>query len=229
MKSKWLILPAIFTLVIIQNCTTTEKVTTETQRSKTEPVGKEEHADLQKLKAMLGYKSEDAPVTTTDTKKSDQSIEFGLRVAQVQKQFPAPDKSEYEPKVNEKVTMLARDSGSGRFTFFFYEDKLYKIIIVTKWNNYTVQFAEEDIKNTEAVFIAGNGEPDLVEDDEAHKKMVWLKGDVETTLEFFSLMSHQGMSRVMSLIYADRNIGLLAKDFESFEIYKTGMKKIPSR
>ena len=228
MKNKWLLLSAIFTLVIIQNCTTTEKVTTETQKSKTEPVAKEVHADLQRLKSMLGYRHEEA-ATTTDTKKSDQPIEFGLSVAQVQEQFLAPDKFEYEPKVNEKVTMLARDSGSGRFTFFFYEDKLYKIIIVTKWNNYTVQFAEEDIKNTEAVFIAGNGEPDLVEDDEAHKKMVWLKGDVETTLEFFSLMSHQGMSRVMSLIYVDRNIGLLAKDFESFEIYKTGMKKIPGR
>lgn len=38
-----------------------------------------------------------------------------------------------------------------------------------------------------------NGEPDLVEEDETHKKMVWLNGDVEVTLEFFSLMTHQGM------------------------------------
>jgi len=222
MKSKWLILPAIFTLVITQNCTTTEKV-----GSKTGPVDKEEiHADLQKLKAMLGYRYEDTPATTTDTKKSGQPIEFGLSMAQIQEQFPAPDKFEYDPMVNEKVTMLARDSGGGRFTFFFYEDKLYKIIIVTKWSNYTIQFAEEDIKNTEAVFIEGNGKPDLVEDDEAHKKMVWLKGDVETTLEFFSVMTHQGMSRIMSLIYADRNIGLLAKDFESFELYKTRAKEV---
>ncbi len=228
MKNKWLILSAIFTLVIIQNCTTTEKVTTETQGSKTEPVDKEVHDDLQKLKSMLGYKYEDV-ATTTDTKKTDQPIEFGLSVAQIQEQFPAPDKFEYEPMVNEKVTMLARDSGGGRFTFFFYEDKLYKIIIVTKWSNYTIQFAEEDIKKTEAIFIEGNGEPDLVEDDEAHKKMVWLKGDVETTLEFFSVMTHKGMSRIMSLIYADRNIALLAKDFESFELYKTGTKKVPSR
>jgi hypothetical protein len=223
MKSKWLILPAIFTLVIIQNCTTTEK-----QGSKTEPVDKEIHADLQKLKAMLGYKYEDTPATT-DTKKTNQPIEFGLSVAQIQEQFPSPDKDEYDPMVNEKVTMLARDSGGGRFTFFFYEDKLYKIIIVSKWSNYTIQFAEEDIKNTEAVFIEGNGEPDLVEDDEVHKKMVWLKGDVETTLEFFSVMTHQGMSRIMSLMYADRNIGLLAKDFESFELYKTRVKEVIGR
>jgi len=220
MKNKWLILPAIFTLVIIQNCTTTEKV-----ESKTEPVDKEIHADLQRLKSMLGYRHEEA-ATTTDTKKTDQPIGFGLSVAQIQEQFPAPEKFEYDPMVNKKVTMLARDSGGGRFTFFFYEDKLYKIIIVSKWSNYTIQFAEEDIKNTEAIFIEGNGEPDLVEEDETHKKMVWLKDDVETTLELFSLMTHQGMSRVMSLMYADRNINLLAKDLESFELYKTRAKEV---
>ena len=226
MKSKWLILPAIFTLVIIQNCTTTEKVTKEVQGSKTDPVDKEIHDDLQRLKSMLGYKYEDAPATTTDTKRSSQPIEFGLSVAQIQEQFPAPDKYEYDPMVNKKVTMLARDTGGGRFTFFFYEDKLYKIVIVSKWSNYTIQFAEESIKETEAIFIEGNGEPDLVEEDEVHKKMVWLNGDVEVTLEFLSLMTHQGMSRVMSLMYADRNIGLLAKDFESFEAYKTRAKGI---
>ena len=225
MKNKWLILSVIFTLVIIQNCTTTEKVATEKVESKIEPVDKEIHADLQRLKSMLGYRHEEA-ATTTDTKKMDQPIEFGLSVAQIQEQFPAPDKFEYDPMVNKKVTMLARDSGGGRFTFFFYEDKLYKIIIVSKWSNYTIQFAEEDIKNTEAIFIEGNGEPDLVEEDETHKKMVWLNGDVEVTLELFSLMTHQGMSRVMSLMYADRNIGLLAKDLESFELYKTRVKEV---
>ena len=228
MKNKWLILSAIFTLVIIQNCTTTEKVTTEKVESKAEPVDKEIHADLQRLKSMLGYRHEEA-ATTTDTKKTAQPIEFGLSVAQIQEQFPAPDKSEYDPMVNEKVTMLARDSGGGRFTFFFYENKLYKIIIVSKWSNYTIQFAEEDIKKTEAIFIEGNGEPDLVEEDEAHKKMVWLKGDVEMTLEFFSVMTHQGMSRVMTLIYADRNINPLAKGLESFELYKTRAKEVIDR
>jgi hypothetical protein len=34
------------------------------------------------------------------------------------------------------------------------------------------------------------------------------------------------MSKVMSLMYADRNIDLLAKDFESFEAYKTRAKGI---
>ncbi len=215
MKNKWLILSAILILVIIQNCTTTEK-----QGSKAEPVDNEIHADLKRLKSMLGYRHEEA-ATTTDTKKSDPPIEFGLSVAQIQEQLPAPDKYEYDPMVNKKVTMLARDSGGGRFTFFFYDDKLYKIIIVSKWSNYTIQFAEEDIKKTEAIFIEGNGEPDSIEEDETHKKMVWLNGDVEVTLEFFSLMTHQGMSRVMTLMYADRNISLLAKDLESFELYKT--------
>ncbi len=225
MKSKRLILPAIFTLVIIQNCTTTEKVTKEVQGSKTDPVDKEIHDDLQRLKSMLGYSNEEA-ATTTDTKKSDQPIEFGLSVAQIQEKIPAPDKYEYDPVVNEKVTILARDTGGGRFTFFFYEDKLYKIVIVSKWSNYTIKFAEEDIKKTEAIFMEGNGEPVLVEEDETHKKMVWLNGDVEVTLEFLSLMTHQGMSKVMSLMYADRNIDLLAKDFESFEAYKTRAKGI---
>ena len=220
MKNKWLILSAILTLVIIQSCTTIEK-----QGSKAEPVDKEIHPDLQRLKSMLGYSNEEA-ATTTDTKKSDQPIEFGLSVAQIQEKIPAPDKYEYDPVVNKKVTMLARDTGGGRFTFFFYEDKLYKIVIVSKWSNYTIQFAEENIKKTEAIFIEGNGEPDLVEEDEVHKKMVWLNGDVEVTLEFLSLMTHQGMSRVMSLMYADRNIGLLAKDFESFELYKTRAKEV---
>lgn len=230
MKNKWLFLPAIFILIIIQNCTTTEKIVTEKQEPKTEqdpetePVDKEIHTERQVLKSMLGYRHEDT--TTTDTKKTEPPIEFGLSVAQIQEQFPAPDKSEYDPMVNKKVTMLARDSGGGRFTFFFYDDKLYKVAIISKWSNYTIQFAEEDIKKTEAIFIEGNGEPDLVEEDETHKKMVWLHGDVEVTLEFFSLMTHQGMSRVMSLMYADRNIKLLAKDLESFELYKTRVKEV---
>jgi hypothetical protein len=223
MKNKWLILSAIFTLVIIQNCTTTEKV-----ESKTEPVDKEIHADLQRLKSMLGYRHEDT-TTTTDTKKTDQPIEFGLSVTQIQEQFPAPDKFEYDPMVNKKVTMLARDTGGGRFTFFFYEDKLYKIVIISKWSNYGIQFAEEDIKKTEAIFIEGNGEPDLLEEDETHKKMVWLNGDVEITLELFSMMTHKGMSKVMTLMYADRNIILLAKAFESFELYKTRVKETVDR
>ncbi|MFQ5687040.1 MAG: hypothetical protein ACE5GV_10305 [Candidatus Scalindua sp.] len=220
MKNKWLILSAILTLVTIQNCTTTEK-----QVSKTEPVDEEIHADLQRLKSMLGYRHEDT-TTATDTKKTDQPVGFGLSVAQLQEQFPAPDKFEYDPMVNKNVTMLARDFGGGRFTFFFYDDKLYKVVIISKWSNYTIQFAEEDIKKTEAIFIEGNGEPDLVEEDETHKKMVWLKGDVEVTLELFSLMTHQGISRVMSLMYADRNISLLAKALESFALYKTRAREI---
>jgi hypothetical protein len=125
---------------------------------------------------------------------------------------------------NNKVTVLARNAAGGRFTFFFYEDKLYKIAVINSWKDYTLQFAEDDIKNTEAIFIEGNGEPDLIEEDESHKKMVWLKGDLEVKLEEFNLMSHKGMNRVMSLMYSDRNISRLAKKDESFELYKTKRK-----
>lgn len=227
MNNKWLILLAIFTLVIIQNCTTAEKVATEKVESKTEPANKELHADPQALKSMLGYKYEDT--TATDAKKTDQPIEFGVSVAQVQKLFPAPDKFEFDPMVNKKVTMLARDAGGGRFTFFFYDDKLYKLVIISKWSNYTLKFAEEDIKKTEAIFIEGNGKPDVVEEDETHKKMAWLNGDVEVALELFNLMTHQGMTRIMTLMYADRNINPLAKGFESFELYKTRVKDVADK
>jgi hypothetical protein len=118
--------------------------------------------------------------------------------------------------INNKVTTLSRNVAGGRFTFFFYEDKLYKIVVLNSWNDYTLQFAEDDIKKTETIFIEGNGEPDLTEEGETHKKMVWLKGDLEVKLEEFNLMSHKGMIRVMSLMYTDRKISLLAKKDESF-------------
>ena len=213
MKNKWIILLAIFTLTTIQNCASTGKITTEKQKSKTETVDKELYAELQALKSILGYGREGTIIT--DTKKTEQPIEFGLSVAQVKEQFPAPDKFEYDPMVNKNVTTLARDFGGRRVTFFFYEDKLYKVAIISKWSNYTLKFAEEYIKRTEAILIEGNGEPDLVEDDEIHKKMVWFNDNVEMTLELFNLMTHQGMTRVMTLIYADRNAIPLAKGFES--------------
>ena len=209
MKNIRLVLLLIFTLVIIQNCTTTEKVATD------KAIADEEmYKEAQALKAMLGYVPENE--STPDTKTMAQPLEFGVSVSEVQKQFPAPDKFEYEPMVNNKVTVLARNSAGGRFTFFFYEDKLYKIAVINSWKDYTLQFAEDDIKNTEAIFIEGNGEPDLIEEDESHKKMVWLKGDLEVKLEEFNLMSHKGMNRVMSLMYTDRDISPLAKKDESF-------------
>ncbi len=215
MKNIRLVLFSIFTLVIIQNCTTTEKVATDKKSTADEQVYKE----VQALKTMLGYVPEDE--ATPDTKTMAQPLEFGVSVSEVQKQFPAPDKFEYDPMVNNKVTVLSRNVAGGRFTFFFYEDKLYKIVTISSWNDYTLQFAEDDIKNTEAIFIEGNGEPDLIEEDEAHKKMVWLKDDLEVKLEEFSLMTHRGMSRVVSLMYTDREISPLAKKDESFELYKT--------
>ncbi len=215
MNNIWLVLLSIFTLVIIQNCTTTEKVATDKKAIADEEIYKEAQA----LRAMLGYVPVDE--STPDTKSMEQPLEFGVSVSEVQKQFPAPDKFEYDPMVNNKVTVLARNAAGGRFTFFFYEDKLYKIVTISRWNVYTIQFAEDDIKNTEAIFIEGNGEPDLIEEDETHKKMVWLKGDLEIKLEEFNLMSHRGVNRVMTLMYTDRNISQLAKKDESFELYKT--------
>ncbi len=215
MKGMWLVLLSILTLVIIQNCTTTEKVAMDKKAISEEEMYKEAQA----LKAMLGYVPEDE--STPDTKTMTQPLEFGVSVSEVQKQFPAPDKFEYDPMVNNKVTILSRNVSGGRFTFFFYEDKLYKIVTISSWNDYTLQFAEDDIKNTEAIFIEGNGEPDLIEEDETHKKMVWLKEDLEVQLEEFNLMSHKGMNRVMSLMYTDREISPLAKKDESFASYKT--------
>ena len=218
MKHFRLVLLSIFILVIIQNCTTTEKVATDNKAIADE----ETYKEAQALRAMLGYMPEDE--STPDTKTMEQPLEFGVSVSEVQKQFPAPDKFEYDPMVNNKVTVLARNAAGGRFTFFFYEDKLYKIVTISRWNVYTIQFAEDDIKNTEAIFIEGNGEPDLIEEDGTHKKMVWLKGDLEVKLEEFNLMSHRGMNRVMTLMYTDRNISQLAKKDESFELYKTKRK-----
>jgi hypothetical protein len=214
---------SIFTLVIIQNCTTTEKIATDKKATS----DKEIYKDVQALKTMLGYVPEDE--ATPDTKTMAQPLEFGVSVSAVQKQFPAPDKFEYEPMVNNKVTILTRNAGGGRFTFFFYEGKLYKIILTNSWSDYTLQFAENDIKDTEAIFIDGNGEPDLIEEDDLHKKMVWFKDDLEVKLEEFNLMSHQGMNRVMSLMYTDREISPLAKKDESFELYKTKRKEFKDR
>ena len=215
MKNIWLVLFLMFTLVILQNCTTTEKVATDIKATTDEEVAKE----VQALKTMLGYVPEDE--ATPNTKAMEQPLEFGVSVSEVQKQFPAPDKFEYDPMVNNKVTMLSRNVSGGRFTFFFYEDKLYKIVILNSWKDYTLQFAEDDIKDTEAIFIEGNGKPDLIEEDETHKKMVWLKDGLEVKLEEFNLMSHKGMNRIMSLMYTDREISLLAKKNESFASYKT--------
>ncbi len=223
MKNIRLVLFSIFTLVIIQNCTTTEKVATDKKSTADEQVYKE----VQALKTMLGYVPEDE--ATPDTKTMAQPLEFGVSVSEVQKQFPAPDKFEYDPMVNNKVTVLSRNVSGGRFTFFFYEDKLYKIVTISSWNDYTLQFAEDDIKNTEAIFIEGNGEPDLIEEDEAHKKMVWLKDDLEVKLEEFSLMTHRGMSRVVSLMYTDREISPLAKKDETFELYTTKRNGVKGR
>lgn len=227
MKSICMALLSIFSIVTIQNCTTTEKVFTEKQNGKTTVTENQEvYKEVKTLKTMLGVHGNS---TTTETKNTDQPLEFGLSVRKVQELFPAPDKFEYDPMENKNVTMLARDSGGGRFTFFFYEDKLYKIIIISKWSNLTLKYAEDDIKKTEAIFIDGNGKPDLVEEDETHKKMVWLKDDLEVTLEVFNLMSHQGMNRVMSLMYTDRKISPLAKRYESFELYRTKQRDILDR
>ncbi len=224
MKNKFLILMSIISILTIQNCTTTEKVATDKKNAKSTEIEDEElYKELQSLKSMLGHASDNT--TITETKKIDQPLEFGISVSKVQEMFPAPGRFEYDPMINNKVTMLARDSGGGRFTFFFYEGKLYKIIIISKWSSLTIKYAEDDIEKTKAIFVEGYGEPDSVEKGETHKKMMWLKDDLEITLEEFNLMSHQGISRVMSLVYTDRNISPLAKRYESFDLYKPNLKK----
>jgi len=188
MKNKWIILLAIFTSTIIQNCASTGKITTEKQKSKTETVDKELYAELQALKSI-------------------QPIKFGLNVAQVKEQFPTPDKFDYDPMVNKNVTTLARDFGGRRVTFFFYEDKLYKVAIISKWSNYTLKFAEEYIKRTEAILIEGNGEPDLVEENETHKNMVWswlkksFKNIKTNTVCFCSFLLLITMARKLSFLF----------------------------
>jgi hypothetical protein len=94
---------------------------------------------------------------------------------------------------------------------------------------HSLSFTTFPLKNTEAIFIEGNGEPDLIEDDETHKQMVWLNGNLEVKLEEFNLMSHKGMNRVMSLMYTDREVSPLAKKDESFELYKTKQKGVDDR
>lgn len=223
MKNISLILLAIFILVTIQNCTTIEKTADVKIEVKTEKADEELLKDVQELKAMLGGGSTD--LDALDKEKLRQPVDFGMNLKQLQELFPAPDKFEYDPMVNKKVTMLARDAAGGRFTFFFYEDKLYKIVTINKWANFTLKYAENNISKTVDVYLENYGKPDLEESDESHKKMMWIKEDLELTLEEFSLMSHHGMSRVLSLVYADRNINLLAKDYENFELYKTTKQK----
>jgi hypothetical protein len=222
MKAIYIIFLVIFTLSVIQSCTTLDKTVKGKNEVKTEEVDEELVKEVQELKSILGYEPRDAG--TLGEEKLRQPIEFGTSLADVQELFPAPDKFEYDPMVNRKVTMLARDAAGGRFNFFFYEDKLYKVVIISKWSSFTIKFAEDDIKKTESIFIKGNGEPDLLEEDETHKRMMWLKGDLEITLDQFNLMTHQGMSRIMSLMYSDRNISPLAKKDESFELYRTKTK-----
>ena len=226
-KNVYPILLAVFTLVTIQNCTTVEKTADKKADIKTEVkaenIDEDLLKDVQELKAMLGKEPTD--ISAQDKEKLKQPVDFGMSVKKIQELFPAPDKFEYDPMVNRKVTMLARDASGGRFTFFFYENKLYKIVTINKWSDFTLPYAEENIKNTENVFLESYGKPDFEEGDESHKKMVWVKEDLELSLEEFSLMSHQGMARVLSLVYTDRNISPLAKKDENFELYKTKIKE----
>jgi hypothetical protein len=82
MKNIWLVLLSIFALVIIQNCTTTEKVATDKKAIADEELYKEAQA----LRAMLGDAPEDE--ATPNTKTMEQPLEFGVSVSKVQAQFP---------------------------------------------------------------------------------------------------------------------------------------------
>jgi hypothetical protein len=77
MKNIRLVLLLIFTLVIIQNCTTTEKVATDKKATADEEINKE----VQALKTMLGYVPEDE--AAPDTKTMEQPLEFGVSVSAI--------------------------------------------------------------------------------------------------------------------------------------------------
>ncbi|MFQ5964977.1 MAG: hypothetical protein ACE5KZ_11930 [Candidatus Scalinduaceae bacterium] len=222
MKNTFLILLVTLMLVIIQNCATVDKTAKEKNQAETAVVDEELLKDVQELKAILGYSPTD--LSALDKKKLEQPVAFGMSVKQVQEIFPAPDKFEYDPMVNRKVTMLARDASGGRFTFFFYEGKLYKIVTIKKWSDFTLKYAKENINNFRNVFLESHGEPDAAEEDEEHKIMTWVKEDLEITLEEFNLMSHKGLNKVLTLVYEDKNISPLAKKDETYELYKTKRK-----
>lgn len=222
MKTIYIIFLVIFTLSIIQSCATLDKTAKEKQEVETAVVDEEVYKDVQELKAMLGYEPKDTG--SLDKEKLKQPVELGMNLKQVQERFPAPDKFEYDPMTNKKVTMLARAAGGERFTFFFYEDKLYKIVTMKSWKGFTIQYAEDNINSFAKIFLESHGKPDTMEEDDTHKKMTWLKKDLEITLEEFRLMTHQGLNRILSLVYADRNISPLAKNDESFELYRTKRK-----
>lgn len=201
----------IVSVGVFQGCTTLNKTVYERSENKKETVAEEDMLkELDGLKGLLG-----------DRVPSEGAVEFGMSLEKVQDIFPAPDKFEYKPFVNGKVTMLSRDASGGRFNFFFYEDKAYKVVFIKRWGSFALRFAKDDINEFVNVFLENYGRPDERKSDNVHQKIAWLLKDSEVIIEVFNLMSHSGLERVLTLVYADRSKAALAKGGESFEIYRT--------
>ncbi|MDR4497065.1 MAG: hypothetical protein MRK02_03945 [Candidatus Scalindua sp.] len=219
MKNFCLSFSLLFSTLILQSCVTSEKNVKEDSVNRKAVEEDDLLKELEELKMLLGYRNTNREILDND--KHRQLVEFGMSLEKVADIFPASDKFEDKPFVNGKVTLLARDVSGGRFNFFFYDDKVYKVVLMKKWGNFSLRFAEDEINKFISVFLENYGKPDERKSDDTHQKMVWIAKEMQVMIEVFSLMSHSGVERVLTLVYADRNIAPLAKSSESFELYKT--------
>ncbi len=220
MKNCFLLFSLLISLGVLQGCTTLDKTVKESPENKRAVQSEEELLEeLHELKSLLG--NGDAKGEFPESKKLSQPVEFGMSLKRVQTIFPAPDKFEYRPFVNGKVTMLSRDASGGRFNFFFYEDEVYKIILIKRWGSFSLKFAKGDIDKFINVYLENYGRPDERKSDNTHQKLVWIMKELEVTIEVFNLMSHSGLQRVLTLAYADRRVAPFAKRSESFEFQRT--------
>lgn len=210
----------ILFLVALQSCTTFDTKVKESPEN-----NKRGEAEGDLLKELDGEKrlldDKDVDEEYLESEKLSRPVEFGMSLERVQDIFPAPDKFEYRPFVNGKVTMLSRDASGGRYNFFFYEGKVYKVVFMKKWGSFSLRFAKDDINEFIDVFLEGYGRPDESKSDNVHQKMVWFLKESEVTIEVFNLMSHSGLERVLTLVYAERSKSALAKSSEGFELYRT--------
>ena len=209
----------LFSILILPSCTTSQKKVKEDSVNRKAVAEDDLLKELEELKMLLGDRNTNREIL--DNGKIRQPVQFGMSLEKVVDIFPAPDKFEYEPFINNKLTLLARDVSGGRFNFFFYDDKVYKVVLMKKWGGISLRFAEAEINKFVSVFLENYGKPDERKSDDTHQKMVWIAKELEVMIEVFSLMSHSGLERVLTLVYADRNIAPLAKSSESFELYKT--------
>ena len=158
LKSYRLSISLLLFSLILQSCATSNKKVEEvSENSKTVSEG-DLLQELQEVNTLLADRNANREQLEND--KLRQPVEFGMSLEKVLDIFPAPDKFEYKPFVNGKVTMLSRDDSGARFNFFFYEDKIYKTLLMKKWGSFSLQFAEEEINNFISVFLENYGKPD---------------------------------------------------------------------